>query len=73
MKVANLWVNRIIGDQREPDEGWQKWALEGKSVSETKRFTFSNWTNSWAKDSPLKKSGLTDGASVSARDYVPLK
>lgn len=73
VKVANLWVNRIIGDQREPDEGWQKWALEGKSVSETKRFTFSNWTNSWAKDSPLKKSGLTDGASVSARDYVPLK
>ncbi len=71
--VANLWVNRIIGDQKFPKEGYPKWVLENKSFSETNRFTFSHWEDSWAKDSPLKKSGLVGVAEIRAADILPVK
>ncbi len=71
--VANLWVNRIIGDQKFPKEGYPKWVLENRSVSETNRFTFSHWEDSWAKDSPLKKSGLVGVAEIRAADILPVR
>ncbi len=73
IKVANLWVNRIIGDQAFPPEGYPKWVLENGSVSKTKRFTSSHWHDSWPKGSPLKKSGLVGKAEVRAFDIIPVK
>jgi hypothetical protein len=64
--VANLWVNRLIGDQqlasdaeRNPDgtlASWPQWLLEGKP-SPTGRFAFTTW-ELWRKDDSLVDSGM---------------
>ncbi|HUW60343.1 MAG TPA: glycosyl hydrolase [Candidatus Bathyarchaeia archaeon] len=66
IEVANLWINRMIGDaaleedsKRRPEGNlveWPQWVLEGKP-SPTGRYTFSTW-NLWPKDAPLPDSGL---------------
>ncbi|MCX6559880.1 MAG: glycosyl hydrolase [Candidatus Aminicenantes bacterium] len=66
IKVANLLINRQIGDEflpedsdRNPDgtvKAWPKWLLEGKP-SPTGRFTFSSW-RLWGKKDALRPSGL---------------
>jgi hypothetical protein len=61
IEVANLWINRLIGDEHFPDDGikngkWPEW-LVNKTPRPTKRFTFSTY-KFYTKDSPLVKSGL---------------
>lgn len=65
MRVTNLWVNRLIGDEQLPEDRerngirlkeWPQWVLDGKP-SPTGRFTFTTWHH-WKKtDRPLD-SGL---------------
>ena len=67
IRVANLWPNRLIGDEQLPeDREWNAdgvslkrlpdWVLQGKP-SPTGRLTFTTWHH-WRKDEPLLESGL---------------
>jgi len=72
IKVVNLWINRMIGDESLPDDcernpngtlkKWPDWVTQGKP-SPTGRFTFSSW-KLWHKDEPLAESGLIGPVTV---------
>jgi len=66
IRVVNLWPNRMIGDERLPEdskrrangtlEEWPQWLLDG-SPSPSGRHTFATWRH-WNKNSTLLESGL---------------
>ena len=65
--VANLWPNRLIGDEKFPDDGikdgkWPEWLLNGLPRS-SGRYTFTTW-KFYTKDSPLLPSGLLGPVTI---------
>ncbi len=65
--VANLWVNRLVGDEALPDDGikdgkFPEWLLTGAPRT-SGRYTFATW-KFYKADSPLQRSGLVGPVSV---------
>ena len=61
IEVANLWPNRLIGDEQFPDDGiknnqWPEW-MQKKQPRTSGRYTFTT-LKFYKKDSELLKSGL---------------
>lgn len=61
IEVANLWANRLIGDEALPDDGikdgkWPDWLLNG-TPRPGKRYTFTSY-HFYKKDDALFESGL---------------
>jgi hypothetical protein len=75
IRVANLWPNRLVGDEREPADAdyaaggnlarWPEWLLKGEPRPSSGRLTFSTWKH-YGEDSPLLPSGLLGPVTVIA-------
>ncbi|MCG3127650.1 MAG: hypothetical protein CHACPFDD_02517 [Phycisphaerae bacterium] len=66
VRVTNLWVNRLIGDEQHPDDcewtgitlkRWPQWLLDGTPRPTRERLTFTTWKH-WKRDAQLLDSGL---------------
>lgn len=72
IRVANLWPNRLIGDEQQPAEydydsmafnqrggirEMPAWYVQGKPKPKSPRVTFTTWKH-YSKESPLLESGL---------------
>lgn len=72
IRVVNLMVNRMIGDEQLPEDSernangtlknWPQWLLDGKP-SPAHRYTFTTW-RLWNKSSPLQVSGLLGPVTI---------
>lgn len=67
IEIINLWPNRLIGDERLPDDGPKNgrlpdWILQGQPRT-SGRYTFSTH-RFYGKDSPLLKSGLLGPVTI---------
>ncbi|MGA2533761.1 MAG: glycosyl hydrolase [Candidatus Aminicenantales bacterium] len=78
IRVTNLWVNRLIGDEQLPEDSdrnpdgtlkaWPKWVING-NASPTGRFTFTSW-RLWKKNDPLVESGLVGPVTLRVSEQV---
>ena len=67
VEVANLWANRLIGDEQYPDDGvqggqWPEWILNG-TPRPSPRFTFTTH-RFYKKGDPLQPSGLLGPVTI---------
>lgn len=79
LKITNLWVNRLIGDEKEPLDYERRgnktkvlpsW-LSNPESRDSKRQTFSSWRH-WKKDDELQLSGLLGPVSIQFYKKVKL-
>jgi hypothetical protein len=76
ISVANLWPNRLIGDEQLPKDcdrtvegvfkSWPQWLVDGKP-SPTGRFTVTTY-QPWKKDDALLPSGLHGPVTIQTTD-----
>ena len=67
IEIANLWINRLIGDEKMPWDGiengkWPEWLINGKPRT-SGRYTFTTYRY-YKKDDPLLKSGLIGPVTI---------
>lgn len=67
IEVINLWSNRLIGDEKKPDDGikdgkWPGWLTNNEPRS-SGRYTFAT-SRQYNADSPLEESGLIGPVTV---------
>jgi hypothetical protein len=67
IEVANLWINRLIGDESFPWDGiqenkWPEWIINGTPRT-SKRYSFTTHRY-YKKDDPLAESGLIGQVSI---------
>ena len=67
IEVSNLWINRLIGDEKQPWDGvvngqWPAWLING-TKRESKRYTFTTH-RFYKKDDPLEESGLIGPVTI---------
>jgi hypothetical protein len=67
VEVANLWINRLIGDEALPDDGiknhqWPDWLLNG-TPRKSGRYTFTTHRY-YKKGDPLVESGLIGPVTI---------
>jgi hypothetical protein len=84
VEVTNLWPNRLIGDEQEPEDvewnskndiilkKWPDWFVKGEPRPVQSRQTFTTWHH-WRKDSPLQPSGLLGPVMLRSLEEVPVK
>ena len=71
IRVTNLWVNRLIGDEHHPDEmtwteipgaalprKWPEWMEKGEPRPDSDRVAWTTRGRIWSRDDPLLPSGL---------------
>jgi hypothetical protein len=67
IEVANLWINRLIGDESEPWDGiengkWPEWLING-TKRPTRRYTFTTHRY-YKKGDKLSESGLLGPVTI---------
>ncbi len=87
IRVTNLWINRLIGDEFKPPYlkwettgkfgfggplEWPDWVKDGGPVPDTGRVTFATWQH-WTKEDKPVPSGLLGPVTIRAAEVKKIK